>query len=184
MSEAQTWDEILEPGEEILWQGRPDTRLFFPPERKGTLVAGVLIMAFGAAPLISGLRARPIAEWPPGMPLIFGSVFLSIVAVGLALVVGQPFLIRRRRRRTWYTLTNRRGFIATDGAIFGKRLKSYPVVSDAPVTVTKGQPATVWFARDQYDSDGRTRFEPVGFERIADADFVAEKIRALRNGSG
>jgi len=146
-------------------------------------VLGLLITALGSAPLIGGLGAKPLAEWPPGMAVIFVPFFLFPVAVGLALVVGQPLWIRQRRRRTWYTLTNRRGFIATDGAILGKRLKTYPVVSDAPVTVTKGEPATVWFARDQYYSDGRTRFEPVGFERIADARQVAETIRTLRNAA-
>lgn len=177
MSEPRSWDEILEPGEEILWQGRPDTRLIFPPERKGTMVLGLLlvVVVVGVPPIMM-LRIMPIETMPTVIIVALGFP----VALGLALVLGQPFWTRHWRRRTWYTLTNRRAFITTDLPILGKRLQSWPVKSGAPLIVTKGKPPTVWFAEKRFRSNRRTRITPIGFERIADAQKVARKILALR----
>ncbi|WP_101065538.1 aspartate carbamoyltransferase catalytic subunit [Roseovarius salinarum] len=173
MTDAKDWDEILEPGERILWQGRPDTRLVFPPERKGFFVFGLILVAIGVIQFSVLRRVElDITLWP---------YTLVPVALGLAIVGVQPFWTRLRRRRTWYTLTNRRAFIATDLPVLGKRLKSWPVKSDAPLVLTEGAPANVWFAERRTRTDsGRIRVTPIGFERIADAKDVAEQMRTLR----
>lgn len=167
------WEGILEAGERILWQGRPDTRLVFPPERKGGFWAGIGLAVIGLLQL-SVLRQveLEINLWP---------FALIPVALGTLIVAVQPFWIRMRRRRTWYTLTDRRAFIATDMPLRGKRLQSWPVQSDAPLILTEGDPASVWFAEERVKRDnGRIHVIPIGFERIADAAEVAEQIRALR----
>jgi hypothetical protein len=173
MIATRGWDDILEPGERILWQGRPDASLVFPPERKGGFWAGIGLAVIGLLQLSVLRQVRlEITLWP---------FALIPVALGALIVAGQPFWTRMRRRRTWYTLTDRHAFIATDMPLRGKRLKSWPVDGDAPLTVTRGEPASVWFAqkREQRDN-GRVHVVPIGFERISDAAEVARQMRALR----
>ena len=174
MSETGSgWEGILEPGERILWQGRPDTRLVFPPERKGGFWAGIGLAVIGLLQL-SVLRQADleITLWPYA---------LIPVGLGAAIVAVQPFWTRMRRRRTWYTLTDRRAFIATAMPLRGKRLQFWPVNGDAPLILTEGDPASVWFAEERKKRDnGRVHVIPIGFERIVDAKEVAEQMRALR----
>lgn len=167
------WDGILESDERILWQGRPETRLVFPPERKGGFWAGIGLAVIGLLQLSVLLRVDlEITLWPYA---------LIPVGLGAAIVAVQPFWTRMRRRRTWYTLTDRRAFIATEMPLRGKRLQSWPVDGDAPLILTESNPASVWFAEEREKRDnGRVHVTPIGFERIADAAEVVEQMRELR----
>ncbi|MFP4598148.1 MAG: hypothetical protein ACLFVJ_07850 [Persicimonas sp.] len=105
---ARIIDRELDPGEELLWAGRPRqgvvfTRLdfFLIPF---SLLWGGFAIAWETIVLLHGV-------WPFA---IFGSFF---VVIGLYMMIGRFFVAARKRAHTYYGLTNERVLI-----ISGKRL--------------------------------------------------------------
>ncbi len=168
---ASGWEGILDPDETILWQGRPDTGIHFRPAHLVTVIFGLAFAGFALFWMI-------VAAAAGGGFWMFG---LLHFAVGLGLTLG-PFLWGPfRRRRTWYTLTDRRAFIATDLPLVGKRLKSYPLTGDRALDFLPGPPATIHFAREtRQGSKGRRYQVPVGFEFIEDGEAVYRLMRDLQ----
>ena len=100
-----SWDGILDPGEKILWQGRPGTRIALTSQDYAIMGVGGVFTGFAlywmAAPFRQGDRF-----W------MFGLLHFS-VGLGIALwpLTGAPFI----RSRSWYTLTDRRAFNGCSG---------------------------------------------------------------------
>lgn len=143
---------ILEPGERILWQGRPSGGIHLRWRNWFTLVMGLF---FAGAALNAPSRRIALIQ--------------AVVAVALVLVplVIEPWL----RRRTSYVLTDRRAMIRRDLPLWGRGTDSYPVTQGAELTLKPGDPGTVWFASRM----GWSNVQPVkriGFEFIPDADHV------------
>lgn len=184
------WEGILQPGERILWQGRPaagfrgadllDKRTPF-----GLAVAGFALFWMATAAAMAG--PGPFG-W--AFPL-FGLPFLLI---GLNMAVGQPLRDALRRRGTFYTLTDRAAFIATQGP-GARRLDRYPLGPGFRPTLDDGDPGSVWFAeaedqtRRGWRGTGASRRyasvtvgrRRIGFEAIPDARGVyAQMLAALR----
>lgn len=169
--QAPGWEGILDEGERILWQGRPDTRLRLKP-------AGLVGMAFGVSFAGFALFWMIMAAQAGGGFWMFG---LLHFAIGLALALGPLIWDPFRRSRTWYTLTDRRAFIATDLPLQGKRLKSYPIDEDTLLEFTPGEPATVSFAQEtRRGNNGRRHTVRIGFERIPDGERVYRLIRDIQ----
>ncbi len=191
MSGQDGWEHILNDGEEILWQGRPDAAvvwsdLFGLQSIFGLFFAGFAAFWIKMASFIgSGIDDGGIGDIFP----LFGIPFLL---VGLYMVIGHVFFDAYQRGRTHYTLTNQNAYIATQ--MFGRRkLENYPHKADTTVELEDNTPGTVWFAtklvrhvRNRSDngnhmSSQRVTYseKPIGFCRIEDARKVYGMLRKI-----
>ncbi|HBZ44860.1 MAG TPA: aspartate carbamoyltransferase catalytic subunit [Maritimibacter sp.] len=167
MSQAPGWEGLLDEGEDILWQGRPDQSFHMGVGKIFTVVFGLFFAGFALFWMIMASQA-------PGGFWMFGLIHFS---VGVAMVFWSIYGSTYSRRNTWYTLTDRRAFIATDFLTKGKSLESYPL-KDALVDFKAGPPDTIHFATEERrGSKGRRYTVPVGFERIQDGHEVMRLIR-------
>ena len=120
MSGSEDWAGILEAGETILWQGRPSTRLILRP----------VDFAFGAFGLVFAgfaLFWMILAAQGGGAMWMFGLLHFS---VGVTVMLGGPLSSRFLRQHSFYSLSNRRAFIATDLPFRGRRLDAWPITPD------------------------------------------------------
>ena len=202
----QDWAGILEPGERLLWTGRPvfgvtlrDFTERGSPGGLGAIIFGLLWYGLTDGMLISmpgGMRLMGPGPQQPMMDLVF-QLFpyfgLLIAALGLWQLVGPGLKAVFARQRTWYSLTNRRAFIATAG-LTGHKLQSWPIDAMEQVYLTDGDPGDVIFAEDRrivtFRDDRGHRQEnlktrQIGFRRIHEAQRVHHMINAERQrGAG
>ena len=165
------WRGILMPGEEILWQGRPDPSFQFGIKQVGAAAFGMVFAGFALFWMI-------MASMAGGYFWTFGLIHFS---VGVAMIFGAFLYAPWRRRHTWYTLTSRRAFIATDMPMAGRKLKSWPIDGDSPISYETGDLMTIRFAKDFKQTKNGTREIPIGFERIEDGDTVYRMITDIRD---
>lgn len=171
MSDADDWDHLLDPDEHIVWQGQPSgkVRLEFDS------VFGVIFMA-----IWSGIPALMILTNPSTALLVVPTFF---VCIGLYYFVGQHFWAAFQRRRTFYTLTNKRAFIGQRG-LSGRTLDSFPITPDTALQLDEGRASAVWFATKTGQRLLSNRREhPVGFERLSDPRAVYQLLRQTQRGA-
>ena len=175
------WQGILDPDEVILWQGRPRAGLSLRPFRPMRHAMGVVTAGFAlfwmsmAAWITGGMDDGPVDLFP-----LFGLIFLAIGIWNAGLFVfWEAFL----RANTTYSLSSRRGFVATDLPIKGRSLKSYPIKPDTPLEYDGQEPGTIWFAERYQSTKNGSRRVPIGFERIPDARAVYALLRSVQRGA-
>lgn len=190
------WEGIFDTDEKILWQGRPDTQIVWRDLLRFETFFGIfflgfsLMWTFGAAAMLGSMQAGA----PTGLFALFPLFGLPFIAVGAYMVVGRLFWDAYARARTWYTLTNKAAYIATQ--TFGKRkLKRIDREEMVSPELEDDTPGTVWFAREirtrrtrtgsSRNHTRRTRTHayevPIGFKRIGEARTV---YRLLRDQTG
>ena len=167
-----SWDGILDAGERILWQGRPDTAISIGPKSIGVAGFGVFFAGFALFWMIMASNAG-------GYFWMFG---LLHFAVGAGIVFAAVFRTAYLRKRTWYTLTNKRALIATLLPVKGKGLKSYPITSETQLDFRDEDPATIFFSQDTRRGKNRTYVVNIGFERIEDGREVYGILRRIQGG--
>jgi hypothetical protein len=172
MTPPDPWQGLLEPGERILWQGRPDAH---PDWRMLSVQRTVLGAVFAIVALIWIVQASTLAGGG-GLVTLIGLPFLGL---GLYQLGGHVLWDAFRRARTWYTLTDRRAFIATDLPLRGKRLQSYPITRDTLLSFDDAPLASIGFAFAPVPLKRTTRLRMIGFERIADGRAVYALIRGV-----
>ncbi|MGI9395166.1 MAG: aspartate carbamoyltransferase catalytic subunit [Boseongicola sp.] len=172
MKDQSGWEGILDQNEKILWQGRPDSRLVLSALHLPLVLFGMAFAGFALFWMI-------IAAFSGGFFWMFGLIHFS---VGAGLVVGPPLFSAYRRKQTWYTLTDRRAFIATDLPVTGRKFKSYPIDEDTRLDFVDGDPSSVHFAEAVRRGKNRTYRVPVGFERIENGREVYRLIRKVQSG--
>ena len=102
--------------------------------------------------------------------------------VGLGVAFGAVFWSAWKRRHTWYTLTDKRAFIASDVPFKGRSLKSYPITPTTVLDYDGGDPASIMFDHEmRRGKNGQYRVD-VGFERIADGSAVYRMMRGIQEG--
>ena len=163
------WEGILDPGERILWQGGPVPRPAAPTRTGRNRVMPFAVIAFSIFWMIQAMQAG-------GVLWLFGLLFLY---TGVRELRRRPNRTQDVLSGTFYTLTDRRAFIATD--IGGRRdLKSYPIGKDTVVELVDGVPGSVYFstaaAVDGFHAPGRK----IGFELVEDARSVYARIREIQ----
>lgn len=168
---GEGWDGILMDGEEILWQGRPDASFQFGAGQIGAALFGTAFAGFAAFWML-------MASMAGGYFWTFGLIHFS---VGIAMIFGAFFWSPWRRKHTWYTLTSRRAFIATDLPFSGRKLKSWSIDSDSRLDYQSGRKSTVTFARDFRQTKNGTSAVPIGFERIEDGAEVYRMMTEIRD---
>lgn len=135
MSAPPGWDALLEPGERILWQGRPDPALFIGPANIAAALFGTFFAGFALVWMSLVGRGGSIL-W------MFGLLHFT---VGAGIILGGLFWPTWQRRRSWYSLSNKRAFIATDMPFMGRSLNSYPITPDSRLHLIDGPPGSVTF---------------------------------------
>ena len=142
MSAATGWEGILEPGEEILWQGRPDAEIRWSDLRPQKLVFGLFYAGFAVFWMVAAggmVWGGPMGGGPFALFPLFGIPFLLI---GLNIMGGHVIWDAYKRGRTWYTLTDRRAFAAT--AVLGiKRLRAVRIEEATPAEMTADVPPSL-----------------------------------------
>ncbi|MDF0595419.1 aspartate carbamoyltransferase catalytic subunit [Psychromarinibacter halotolerans] len=167
------WEGILNEGETILWQGRPGHRLVIGVGQIAAMIFGLFFSGFALLWMILAAQAG-------GFFWMFGLIHFS---VGLSIGVLPPFWSAWSRRHTWYTLTDRRAFIATDIPLMGRKLKDYPIDTQTPLTWDDGERGNVWFANEYRKTKNGSRKIPIGFERIPDARKVYDLCRKVKSSA-
>lgn len=173
MSAPAGWGGILDDGEAILWQGRPDGAVKF---KVAHLLSGLFGLIFAGFALVWMVMASSAG----GYFWMFGLIHFF---VGLSIGIGPPFWNAWRRRHTWYTLTDRRAFIATDIPLRGRRLASYPIDGDTVLDYQSGDLDTIYFAHEMRRIKNGTRRHDIGFERITGGAEVYRTLRDIQRGN-
>jgi hypothetical protein len=173
----------LQPGEKILWTGRPDpSRLV---SRTDAFLIPFSFMWGGFAIVWEGgvlLTGAPTFFWLWGIPF---------VVVGQYLIWGRFLYKRWDRRRTVYALTNQRALILRGGSIQSVFLNHLPninqsVRADGSGSLEFGSSAG-WNGRGYWANTGMDFFSPVnGVPAFYDIPEVAKVYRLVneqRSGS-
>lgn len=175
--EGDAWAGILDRDERIIWQGRPDGAIVFRAPQLVGLIFGAAFAGFALIWMIVAAQAG-------GYFWMFG---LLHFAVGIAVGIGGLFLDRLRRRRSVYSLSNKRAFIASDMPLMGRRLKSFPITAETVLETDGNDPATIYFAsetrRHHTRRGSRTSTMPIGFVRIDDGANVYALLRKIQRGA-
>lgn len=173
MSQPPGWAGILDTDERILWQGRPDAAVVLRPGTIGACLFGLFFAGFALVWMILAAQAG-------GVFWMFG---LLHFAVGLGICLGAVAWGPFRRRHTWYTLTDRRAFIATDLPVLGRSLKSYPITPETVLETDGGDPPTIWFHEEMRRGRRGTYRHRIGFERVRDGADLYAMIRNVQKGA-
>jgi hypothetical protein len=167
------WDGILDEGEDIIWQGRPDAKLVFKPEN-------IVMFLFGLAFAGFALFWMVMASMAGGFFWMFGLIHFS---VGVGIAGGALFWNAYKRKHSWYTLTSRRAFIATDMPVMGRSLKSYPIDEDTVLDFIDGDLATIHFATERKRGKNGTYTVNIGFEWIENGRAVYQIFRDIQRSA-
>ena len=167
---ADGWDGLLDEGEEILWQGRPDGRFVFKPSMVFTTLFGLAFAGFALFWMIMASAAG-------GGFWMFGLIHFT---VGIGVMVGPLIGSMWMRRHTWYTLTERRAFIARDLPVMGRSLKSYPITAETVIDYQQNALDSIYFASQTKRTKNGTREVPIGFEQLDDGPQVLKLIRQIQ----
>lgn len=161
----QDWVGILQKDERIVWQGRPSGGLHLRLSDFPLILFGLFFSGFALFWMTAASRAGG-AFW------MFGLIHFS---AGLAIVALPLFWRPLVRRRSFYTLTDRRALIASDLPVRGRRLDIYPINRMSELSLDPGKPGSVWFA-SKHSWTSITRSARIGFELIPDAARVFSLI--------
>ncbi len=190
------WEGILDEGEEILWQGAPDGALDFSGFWSAQTLFALFFTGFSlfwivTAYLMTGQLNDTVGRVINAVFPLFGVPFLLI---GLQLLIGRFWTDARRRRNSYYTLTNRAAYIGVDAK--GKRsLERYEIGPETRLVLEAGDLGSVWFARAVHAMPrhvpqmrrSRTRIggatqtiQSIGFERLSNARDVYAMMRKVQ----
>ena len=151
------WANVLEPGENLLWTGRPQPRLSLRNFQllgpfigaAGTVIAGGLLLTFN--------------DLPVSQSVVMGIVIALVV---LSLVKG--FNRWNDLRRTRYALTNHR-------ALFFKqhkgqtKVKAFSRAAETKPDIRQTSPPSVFFIRQEREGSPGLAAH-LGFEYVAESD--------------
>lgn len=181
------WEGLLEPGEQILWQGRPGTGIRWAELRSVQSRIGLFLTLFMLVWLAGGTSMMDGAgDWAWLAILVIGVIGAVMLAAGLYLLVGRLVWDAWRRRHGWYTLTDRAAFVATD--LRGKRSLTRYGIDDMrgfKLEQRRNGRGDLWFAQGRFDyttrsSVGAVRRQHVEYHRIGFVDIEdAARVYAL-----
>lgn len=180
---APGWEGILDDDEDILWQGRPAPGLDWRDVIDAHFFPGLLVAGFGVA--WTALAVTMMTEFRSGPPLLFRILFplfgVFFVLAALRNVLRKPLKAYRRQKGTFYTLSSKAAYIATD--IGGRRnLDRYLLSEMGRLRLVDGSPGAVMFGTRPRIPDAPGSGE-AGFLRLSDAREVFALIRDARDGS-
>ena len=164
------WENILAPGETILWQGRPKQGIAWNKSRTFTTLFGLAFSGFALFWMI-------IAATAGGYIWTFGLIHFT---AGLGVIFAPILWPVYMRKRTWYTLTTDNAYIADITLLGQKRLRSYPITKDTPIARISGDYPTINFASEERRGKRGPYHISIGFERLTEPDTVHGLIRKIQ----
>lgn len=178
VADAEVWQPYLDPGEPLLWTGRPSTRFNFLPGDWIAIPVGVAFGTSGLFFLLLGLVEGQING-------ILGGCLTILIA--LHTLVWRYVHRYRLRRRTRYAITPRRALILHCGR--QDRLREMPISPRMPSETHFGERGHIWLGLRpswvEAQHAGAFGCEPPGFQfaGIPDVRKVHDLIRRLREGA-
>ena len=168
---SDPWEGILSPGEEIIWQGTPKSRVRLEWESPFIPLSYLFFTGFSIFWMVMASRHG-------GLFWTFGLLFFFVGAYGL---IGVHFWKAFVRRHQHYTLTNQRAMIGT--RILGRKtLKSYPIVQTTEIEFQDdGQTGDIYFASEETRRRNNTTVTKIGFEQIENPRSVLAQMRSLQD---
>ena len=172
------WASLLGPGERLVWQGRPDRKLFVL--RKSDIFLIPFSLMWGGFAIFWEISVLSTPD-----PLPFALFGLPFVAIGLYIMFGRFLVDAYVRHNTDYALTNKRAIIATTA--FGTKIRSKPIGPDTEISFTPGPAGSIRLGTEAaagFDQQNWAVWHSGGgafiFERIFDADQVYKLIRKMQ----
>ena len=172
MSISPEWRGILDDGEDIVWQGQPTPKLRF--EFRSPLEPFFFIFFTGFS-----VFWMAMASMAPGPFWMFGLLFFGVGSYNL---IGKHFWKAWERRSSFYTLTNKRAFIASKSIFGTRKLDSYPLTSGKPLHFVEGKLSSIYFDNKETRGQNGTFTEQIGFEMLVDGRGVFRKMRDVQQG--
>ncbi|NOR63942.1 MAG: hypothetical protein GQ535_15835 [Rhodobacteraceae bacterium] len=170
MTNPTGMEDLLDEGEVIRWQGRPDSTNVWFTMQYVSLVLGLAVSAFA---VIWMMQAAKESGWG----WAFGLIFLCFgIFITLALPYGSPYFRSKKR----YALTNWRALIITDLPILGRKIKSYPITPQSPLEIDTRYKSSVYFATKAARSARGAYKIKIGFELIDDAEQVLALLQEIQ----
>ena len=141
---SKGWSEYFYDGEKLLWEGRPDTRIFLMSlGDKYRLILAVLwvyfLIYFYNESFDEG--AFVLVRFFQGLPLWVLALFILGV---FYFTIGRWFVDSYVRRHTVYAISNKRAFIAKSA--FGqKKLDHIPILPTMKIDMAQGDIGSITF---------------------------------------
>ncbi|WP_421701694.1 hypothetical protein [Aliiroseovarius sp.] len=174
LEDPDAWAALLDPGEDILWQGRPALPRLPGLNRSIWTVVGVLSL--------------PLALIIAIFALVPDATTRGVLGAGSGVALGLAgwWVIRaiRMNRTMLYTVTTHRAIIsrAPLGGTGWVNSDSWDITSDMPLHLIEGPDvAAIHFASREVWDGGHMRSEPVGFLRLADPTTVLAALRQAQS---
>lgn len=177
MSDAPTeaqigWEEIFEPDEVLLWQGRPDPSFAWQKRHILPVILGIGVACLGVIWIFFTTLGN-------GYTVIMGVVLLLLAAF---LAIAPPVMAMMVRKATWYSLSNKRGFVAMHRPNLGRRLNAYAIDPDFPIKFDGKALGTIFFALAPRPSGNTSDLMRINFDRINDGQKVYDLMCAIQKG--
>jgi hypothetical protein len=178
IEDQQTLMRYLQPGESLLWVGRPPGRILF---RK----SDIFLVPFG---LVWGGFAFfwEYSAYASGAPTLFLLIGGFFVVMGVHLTLGRFLVDMLQRRKTVYGLTT--GRVLFLSGIFSQTLKSFDLktITDVSLDEKADRCGTLTFGRPNSAGvfsnaswPGAAEVSSPAFEMIDNASDVLEMIRSI-----
>lgn len=169
----------LQPGEQVLWTGRPDPRVELGGSEVVVVSSGI---AFIGIAVIWEIGAGLLGG-APWYFLLFGLMF---IAVGVYMAIGWPVRVRYVRAHTRYVVTDRRAIALTPRAVTDCPLRDQPVVvhrgRSGRATVDIGSPMPNYRSASSDSSTRTVRYVALlRFVQVADADAMVTALNLARS---
>ncbi|MEM6974396.1 MAG: hypothetical protein AAF577_16515 [Pseudomonadota bacterium] len=168
---ARVIEPYLEPGERLMWAGRPTMR----PLIEGHELITPLVSLVLAVAVFQALRPA-IGEVPTDGTEPMRLVMASMMVAFTALAIWTPLRNIMRRRRSFYAVTETRAIIVERGT--GGIVRSFPFAWDGVANLRLGGRSVSII----FELTRAAHFErEIGFEQLADGMAVFRLIRRLQS---
>ena len=177
------WDGLIDPGETILWEGHPDSRIAWRDILQIESLGGASFLVFASIWTVGASLGKTKDGTPvPHAAFLF---MIPFVIIGLWLLVGRLAWDGLVRARTQYLLTDHAAYIRSGLPV--TKFERFPIHSAMPLALDDRVPGSVWFAqRTVYRIAPRGGFAPseaqVGFRRIPEPQQVWRLLRHAISG--
>ena len=166
------WEEIFEPGEVLLWQGRPDPSFVWQKRHILPVILGLGVACLG----VLWIFFTPLGD---GYTVIMGVVLLLLAAF---LAIAPPVMAAMVRKASWYSLSNKRAYIAMHRPNLGRKLAAYPIDPDFEIKFDAKTPATITFAIAVRQTGSVSDPVAISFDLIEDGQKVYDLMCEIQRG--
>ena len=175
------WQNYLQFGETLLWEGAPLRGIRNIARLAFLAVFGVPFLLVG---IVGTLASLHLIFWKSqiGLGLFTLAIAILLGALGVALVFWQWVDAARAHRTTRYAITNRCAYIVRIGS--KQSVDTYPILANAETSLENSNGYdNLWFhLRHERDSEGAPTTTKIGFEGIADGLIPYKLIRSIQAG--